>query len=274
MATSYREADEETYEILSDVMREYFPNLSILDPKPRITILMAHSEKVPALKLHGWPCAAVIKIVKGEERANGGPDVRILVDAFLWAGMKDRRRRALLAHELHHLSIKTHIHEDAARLGCPLDDYGRPDFKTRPADWQAEGFRQLVEWFGDDALEKIELGKIIQDVGQDVFGFAKEDPDPGAAVNSHLAAVEREADGETDDDTTVTLTAGGRSVTVTGEQFERAARDAGGPRKGWDAVTSRPLTPDQAARADEQAAEEAAERDGKRGRKRKAQATA
>lgn len=114
----------------------------------RIEVLMAWSDNDEPVKVHGAVALACVKVVGGEERANGGPDARIKVDAKRYADLAPRSREAMFAHELYHLEVQ---YRDGG--GVKLDVYGRPVLKCLPDDWCLTGFREVAAWYGDASIE-------------------------------------------------------------------------------------------------------------------------
>jgi hypothetical protein len=143
MAT-FRKADD----ILPDVaaaMEKYRPDL--VEAGVTVEVLTAHGDP-PALKHHGYPAAAVIKVMSQPDRAAGSADVRLVIDAERWEEMNDARREALLDHELTHLELRRD-QEGKVRT----DDCGRPKLGTRPHDFEVGGFDEVVQRHRADAPE-------------------------------------------------------------------------------------------------------------------------
>jgi hypothetical protein len=179
MPTIYTPATDDVIEFVTAVWLDKFPETYGLDPRPTLSILMAASDKAdkPALKHHGYPAAAIIGITSPEERVSGGTDLRLRIDSLAWSRMDERRREALIAHELLHVQVET-------VPGTPdlprTDDYGRPKIKLRLHDWEVGGFSQIVDWYGDDAVEKRVVNEINERLSQRVLSFMDADVDqPG-----------------------------------------------------------------------------------------------
>jgi hypothetical protein len=242
MPTEYRSADPDVHDLLDDVIDQFFPELSRLDPPLAFDIRMATATQggkgkgkgkdKPAVKLHGHARAATIEIIRPKERSAGGADLRLTIDEVRWGKSDGETRRALLHHETSH--IVPRYDKDSGSL--LLDPYGRPVVKLKPDDWMLTGFVETVRVFGEKAMERRALNCVEESLSQTSFKFDEDDAD---RVNDHLAAVEREADGKDDGDTTPDTS-----------------------RTGWDLVTSHPLSGEQRARADELAAMESEGRGG------------
>ena len=101
-----------------------------------------------AVKLHGIPCYAVVKIIGATDRALGGKDARITIDKAKWEEMPTAERRALLDHELEHLMA---VRDDAGFM--KLDAYERPKLRMRHHDRDYGWFDSIAERHGDHSIE-------------------------------------------------------------------------------------------------------------------------
>lgn len=147
MATVYTQADEDVL----DVMRRVIAAHDMFDEigeHVKIEVLTAWAANGVPLRHGGDRAAAKIRVIDGEERSRGGPDVRILIDADLFAGMSPRTREALFAHEIYHLRLQRHL--DGS---IKTDPYGRPVIKMIDDDWCINGFQRVAEWYGDASIE-------------------------------------------------------------------------------------------------------------------------
>lgn len=144
-------ADAEPVKLLAECLKRYRPDL--FDAKVRVLVMLAHNPDGPALKRGGDPCAALVKVCGLHDRVAHGYDAEVKLDDREWEDFTDRRRRAVLFHELKHLELVTKGLDDGREV-VALDDCGRPKLKLTPGDWVAgDGFHDVVEEFGEDALE-------------------------------------------------------------------------------------------------------------------------
>lgn len=185
MATIYTRAGGDVLAMLAEVSGEYFPALAACDPPVRIAVLMAANEDGDALRRYGAGAAALIKRVPKDEWAAGGPDLRILIDEERWRHLEPEGRRALLAHELNHIDVQYYGDGRTPKT----DASGRIKIRLRPDDWVLTGFRRVVDWFGEDAIEMGALRHVQDMLSQRTLPFG--DPD-GSAVVARAAAIERE----------------------------------------------------------------------------------
>jgi hypothetical protein len=146
MTTTYRPADPEVADLLQEVMNADHPRLA----EAGVTVLLqfAEAEGGPALKLHGYPAYAIVKVVGLKDRAAGLPDCRIAIDQSAWEGHDDAWQKALLSHELEHVVVQEDEHGKVKE-----DDLGRPKLRLRPHDFQVGGFIRTIDRYGTSALE-------------------------------------------------------------------------------------------------------------------------
>jgi hypothetical protein len=124
---------------------------------------------VPAVKLHGVPCAATVRKTSARDRACGMADAVITIDKRIWYTIGDPARLALLDHELEHLAVD--FDEDGS---LRLDTSERPVVKIRLHDWELHGFENVVERHGLAAIESLSLRDFFNTpAGQLVFGFIR-----------------------------------------------------------------------------------------------------
>jgi hypothetical protein len=109
-------------------------------------------EPIAALKRHGIPALAKIKVTSLEDRVRGLGDAKLVIDGNAWERMSANRRLALLDHKLEHLDLAVD------RDGIPkIDDNGRPKLKTKPHDWELAGFESVAKRQGENAIEVQEI---------------------------------------------------------------------------------------------------------------------
>lgn len=174
MATTYTHADADTLALAKGVLKECYPDLVELELT--YGILMAQAEKDEhgepkgaALKHHGVPALATIKINGYGDRVEGKPDVTIKLDEDHWHGITDAQKRALLDHEFAHLVPRTD--EEGNVLA---DDCGRPKLRMRPHDYELTGFHAVIDRHGEHAAEVIEVRALaVSEGGQRLFAFMK-----------------------------------------------------------------------------------------------------
>lgn len=149
---TYAKAPAEVRETIADVLRRFHGEL--LAAEVTVDALMVgHSGEsadpdTSAVKLHGYECAAVVRVTPLKQRARGIADAQIEIDSGTWQRLSAAERLALIDHELTHLELI----RDREGL-VKGDDCGRPRLKCRLHDWQLGGFRVIAVRHGAAALE-------------------------------------------------------------------------------------------------------------------------
>lgn len=173
MATVYGKCDASVAQIVDEMIEAHFPDLKEAEVKVQCMFADAgadaEGDPVPAVKLHGLPCEAVVKINATKDRAEGKADATITIDKRVWDDKDDRQKQALMHHELYHLIVKR---DDVGQI--ETDDLGRPKLKMRQHDWEIAGFLSTVKLFGEAATE-VKAAKAFRDqYGQFLFDFVPE----------------------------------------------------------------------------------------------------
>lgn len=148
MPVIYSKAAEPALDLLADTIARYHAELA--ENGVTVGVLVAHpgDDGEPPVKLHGYPCAAVIKITPYKQRVQGIEDAVITLSGPHWRGLDEAGRVALLDHELEHLEL-SRDREGNVRS----DDQGRPKLKLRLHDWQLGGFESIAKRHGPAAPE-------------------------------------------------------------------------------------------------------------------------
>ena len=165
MPIAYEKASPATMTMLADVQREHHPyRLDCVT----IGVLMASAGEdkdgnpKPAVKVHGVEALAKIRVVGLRDRAHDMPDAQIVIDAACWDRASDDERRALLDHELTHLSwvgrsaraeFDTDGKTGEITESGKRDDLGRPKLRMRLHDYELAGFDEVARRHGRAAPE-------------------------------------------------------------------------------------------------------------------------
>lgn len=149
---SYRVCDE-LRPIMERAMELYHGQL--LEAGVRVGLLEAFAKRNqngeaqgPAIRHHGYPAAAVIKINSLKDRVEGKPDATITVDGDRRGEWSEERLLALFDHELCHLQIV--VDDDGNVI---LDDANRPKLKSVPHDAEVGVFWCVVDRHKRKAFE-------------------------------------------------------------------------------------------------------------------------
>ena len=160
MATTYEHAPQPIHDEVAKLVEQYHPRLA--EAEVTYLIFMVHAPtdddgkpKGPALKLHGYPCAATVKILGIKERKAGLPDVRLELDADTWDERPAAEQRAILDDCLTRILVE----------GEELDSADRPKLKQRKCDRHIEGFDEIIRRHEQAALVAQQLREAFRDVG-------------------------------------------------------------------------------------------------------------
>jgi hypothetical protein len=145
----------------------------------------------PALKHHGLPAAATVRIVSLKDRAKGLPDVEILIDGDQWPKWSERRRHAVLDHELKHVEVRLEETDTGAEI--VRDDLGRPKLRLLHHDVEFGAFADIAERWGDDSLDREQTRVAFDCYGQALMPWATAEPTPKQALTEVGKALGRAA---------------------------------------------------------------------------------
>ncbi len=167
MSKAYEQASEEVFELSRDIIEKYHETL--LSAGVTLDILMCVGEAgSPAVTLGGYPCLAVVRAVPLKDRVKGCKDAEIVIDARAWEDLNERRRAALIDHELTHLQP---LYLDGV---LQTDDIGRPRLKMKKHDYQHGWFVEVARRWGEDSNEVVQARRMMHRDGTLLFPPANE----------------------------------------------------------------------------------------------------
>lgn len=163
MAIEYSDAPEEIVAIVMDQLRRHHPEL--FETKCTIGITIARSDDgSPAVKHHGAPALATIKVISAKDRTKKKCDAEMLIDGGEWDELEDDQKPALADHELSHLKRVEYSEKQLKKLrkenpnapAWKIDCHGRPRLRTIPADFTpGDAFKGVIARHGEAAVEFI-----------------------------------------------------------------------------------------------------------------------
>ncbi len=144
MATVYEPADKgsDVVDLMERVLQKFERFRPIRDCDARIEILWASNEDDHPIRWGGCPAVWKTKVVGGEERSRGGPDVRILLDERRFNHQSGLEQEATLFSALYGLTWSK-----------KLDAYKRPKFRLEVFNIHVTGFIQAYQEYGRHSLE-------------------------------------------------------------------------------------------------------------------------
>lgn len=147
MPVTYDSVPAEVPDMVAGLIDEFHPELA--EAEVSIDYLFAFNDRGPAVKLHGYPCQATIKVNGYKARKQGLADATIEIDGANWLGKTEDEQRALLDHEIEHLVVL----RDKKTGEIKRDSLDRPRLKCRLHDYELGGFRVIAERHGQAAPE-------------------------------------------------------------------------------------------------------------------------
>ncbi len=139
------------------VMKKYYPDL--IEAGVTVCCMFTHAAvdkdgnpKGPALKHHGVPSAAIIKINSLKDRVQGKEDCTMEIDGDLWPDRPEKEKNGIFHHELQHVEVQKE--EDGS---TKLDDANRPKIKLRPHDMEFGIFYSTIDVYGSDCIDSQHL---------------------------------------------------------------------------------------------------------------------
>lgn len=166
MGVTYLPATEDAAGFIAGVMEKFHPHLH--DAGVLLTTVFALAPRDeqgkrtgPAIRLHGYTCAATIKPTQLKRRVQGLGDAELTIDGDSWSDYSVKQRTALIDHQLSHLIL---VEDQDGRV--VLDAINRPKLKSRLHDWQLGGFEHVLKRHGEHSLESHHL---IDPSGQYLF---------------------------------------------------------------------------------------------------------
>jgi len=147
MPVTFQKADPDIVDIVAEIMREHHRHLVIEDV--RVGVIAAICTTGPAVKAHGHPAYATMKVVSLKDRLSKRYDAELVLDADLFERLRPSQQCALIDHELSFLRLVLDPKGNVVR-----DDLGRPKLRTVPGDWGGvDGFTAVVKRWGLSSLE-------------------------------------------------------------------------------------------------------------------------
>lgn len=222
----YEKAPAQAGQIIERMMERYHPQLR--DANVKVDVLFAFAttdefgdRKGSAVKLHGYSCKAVVRVLGLKDRTVGRGDAEIVIDGDEWPTWPDDEKDALLDHELEHLELKTDKDGLVVR-----DDLDRPKLRIRKHDHQFGWFDSIARRHGSASLE-IQQAQAFHSQYKQLWLPYVDKPDQTPVVaeakSDESVEVDVRDDAESGAITSVTISAGGKSVTTTPKQMKKLA---------------------------------------------------
>jgi hypothetical protein len=155
--STFRTVDAKTEALANSICGRFRYDLT--NAKVTFSVLFAHAPrdkndepKGPAIKHGGYAAAGLCRISSHRDRVEGKTDFTIILDGDQWPEWTDRRREAVIMHELLHPEL---VRDQDG--GIVLDDCHRPKLKMRLHDVQIGTFDRVAEVYGEDSIDAEQL---------------------------------------------------------------------------------------------------------------------
>lgn len=213
---TYRKCSAEVGQIVESMLEKYHHPLR--DANVNIECLFAYAmtddngDKVgSALKLGGYACNAIVRVLNLKDRTVGRGDAEIVIDGDQWDTWGDDEKAALIDHEIEHLELKTDRNGLVVR-----DDLDRPKLRMRKHDHQFGWFDSIARRHGAASFEVQQYSRFQEAHHQRWLPGFEDDRGFAAADNA-------KSSGGID---TVTFSTARQSVTLTSKDMKKVAAAA------------------------------------------------
>ena len=150
------------------IMREFETHHPLIEAKVLIDYLFAYADLDEdgnptnyALTRNGIQALGISRKLPLKDRVMGRGDAEIALDHDHWATCSEQQQKALLDHELHHLSVKVNRHGLV-----DVDDIGRPKIVLRKHDAEFGWFKIVAERNGVSSVERLQASALFDEYGQ------------------------------------------------------------------------------------------------------------
>lgn len=240
----YEACDESVRSIVAQMLERYHQPLR--DAEVRIDVLKAfaltdeNGDSIGcAIKHQGYQAAGVVRIINLKDRTKGLGDAEIVIDGDRWDEWSEDEKAALIDHEIEHLELR--YDNDGLLV---RDDLGRPKLRLRKHDHQFGWFDSIARRHGSASFEMQQYEQFRETHRQMWLPFADDEviPQSGGRMPGENTEAQDSADIEeavagsieqgtvtreqilAGGVTSVTLSAGDKSVTLTPAKLKKAAK--------------------------------------------------
>lgn len=160
---TFKKDDGPLADMAAEILTEFDTHAPIVEAGVRVDYLFAfgdvneNGETVgDALKKNGVKALGICRKLSLKDRAKGLGDAEICIDGDWWDSASPEEQRALLDHELHHISV---VEERR-------DDLGRPVLKLRKHDLEIGFFAIIAQRHGVHSMERQQAKRALDQFGQ------------------------------------------------------------------------------------------------------------
>lgn len=166
--STYQKCPKDIHQMAHEILSQFESHKPLVDHGVTLSLLFAYGDrdeetgelKSDAIKHHGHRALGLCRIVSEKDRIKNNPDAEILLDGDNWPSVSEESQRALLDHELHHLSVK------ATKGIVQHDCAGRPKLKMRKHDVEVGWFKIIADRHGEHSMEQQQAKHLFDVCGQ------------------------------------------------------------------------------------------------------------
>lgn len=164
---TFQRCPKEVTDMANGLLVEYESHAPLLDAHAKIDLVFAFCDRDDggnptnnALTKNGIKALGITRKMPLKDRALGRGDAEIALDGDWWKEASEKEQKALLDHELHHLSVKID------KRGIVRDDLNRPIIQLRKHDYEFGWFKIIAERHGQHSQERIYAAAMMDAAGQ------------------------------------------------------------------------------------------------------------
>lgn len=157
MSKQFTDVDGTTTQLLNEVIKAH--HMPFHDHKLNIGIqFVTGEEETPPIKVQGREMFGKVKFTTEDDRADGAPDVRILLDFTKWERASIDEQNAMLDELLYSFEIRMTAGDAPVVI---TDDAGRPKLKRRRPDLFISGYSDVHKRHGRASCEFSQAKAIV-----------------------------------------------------------------------------------------------------------------
>ncbi len=168
MASTFERCPKNVEHMAKALLEEFDTHKPLLDSGAIIDFMFARAEvdektgerKGYAITKGGVRALGQARKVPLKERAMGRGDAEVMLDGDHWDDIPEDQQRAILDHELHHLTPKID------KRGLMRDDLGHPVLELRKHDYEYGWFNIIAARHKAASQERIQAKRMFDNHGQ------------------------------------------------------------------------------------------------------------
>lgn len=164
---TFQKCDPSVRKMATELLQEFDTHKPLLESRASVDYVFAYADvdddgKIlnNAITKGGVKALGIAKKIGLKERVLGRGDAEITIDGDWWRKADERQQRALLDHELHHLTPKID------KRGFCTDDIGRPVIQIRMHDYEFGWFKIIASRHEEFSQERIQARSMMTLSGQ------------------------------------------------------------------------------------------------------------